>query len=54
MQITYNTTDSMGGLVLKSDTLEVLSKIPYARRLKRRQEEYDKWKKKQEKAREKL
>ena len=52
MQITYNTTDSMGGLVPKSDTLEVLSKIPYARRLKRRQEEYDKWKKKQEKARE--
>ncbi|MFC2291497.1 MAG: Ig-like domain-containing protein, partial [Prevotella denticola] len=52
MQITYNTTDSMGGLVPKSDTLEVLSKIPYARRLKRRQEEYDKWKKKQERARE--
>ncbi len=34
---------------LKTDTLEILSKVPYAKRLKRQQEEYDKWVKKQEK-----
>ena len=52
MQMTYNMTDSMGKLVPKTDTLEILSKMPYAKRLKRQQEEYDKWFKKQEKAKE--
>ena len=52
MQTTYNMTDSMGKLVPKTDTLEILSKVPYAKRLKRQQEEYDKWFKKQEKAKE--
>ena len=42
----------MGKLVPKTDTLEILSKVPYAKRLKRQQEEYDKWFKKQEKAKE--
>ena len=52
MQMIYNMTDSIGNLVPKTDTLEILSKIPYAKRLKQQQEEYDKWKKKQEKAKE--
>ena len=52
MQMLYNMTDSAGNLVPKTDTLEILSKVPYAKRLKRQQEEYDKWKKKQEKAKE--
>ena len=52
MQMLYNMTDSASKLVPKTDTLEILSKVPYAKRLKRQQEEYDKWKKKQEKAKE--
>ena len=52
MQMIYNMTDSAGKLVPKTDTLEILSKVPYAKRLKHQQEEYDKWKKKQEKAKE--
>lgn len=52
MQMLYNMTDSAGKLVPKTDTLEILSKVPYAKRLKRQQEEYDKWKKKQQKAKE--
>ena len=52
MQLLYNMTDSTGKLVPKTDTLEILSKVPYAKRLKRQQEEYDKWFKKQEKAKE--
>ena len=52
MQMLYNMTDSAGKLVPKTDTLEILSKVPYAKRLKRQQEEYDKWVKKQEKAKE--
>ena len=46
MQMLYNMTDSAGKLVPKTDTLEILSKVPYAKRLKRQQEEYDKWVKK--------
>ena len=52
MQLLYNMTDSTGKLVPKTDTLEILSKVPYTKRLKRQQEEYDKWFKKQEKAKE--
>ena len=52
MQMIYNMTDSTGKLIPKTDTLEILSKTPYAKRLKRQQEEYDKWHKKQEKAKE--
>ena len=52
MQMLYNMTDSAGKLVPKTDTLEILSKIPYAKRLKQKKEEYDKWKKKQDKAKE--
>ncbi len=52
MEMIYNMTDSMGKLIPKTDTLEILSKVPYAKRLKRQQEEYDRWLKRQEKAKE--
>lgn len=46
----YLMTDTTGMLVHKSDTLELLSKQPYARRLKEKQKQYEEWKKAQEKA----
>lgn len=52
MQLTYNMTDSLGNLVPQTDTLEVLSKDPYARRMKLQKEAYDKWKKKQDRNKE--
>lgn len=48
---TYMTTDTLGALVPQTDTMQVLSKKPYARRLKEAQKEYDDWHKKQEKNR---
>ena len=52
LQMAYNVTDSLGKLVVKTDTLELLSKIPYAKRLKQKQDAYAKWKKKQDKNKE--
>jgi hypothetical protein len=49
MQVSYLASDSLGKLVRQTDTLEVLSKVPYEKRLKQQKEEYDKWKKQQEK-----
>jgi hypothetical protein len=49
MQVSYLANDSLGKLVRQTDTLEVLSKVPYEKRLKQYKEEYDKWKKQQEK-----
>ena len=49
MQVSYLASDSLGKLVRQTDTLEVLSKVPYEKRLKQHKEEYDKWKKQQEK-----
>lgn len=49
MQLSYMATDSMGVLRQQTDTLEILSRQPYAKRLKAQQDEYDKWQKKQEK-----
>ena len=49
MQLSYLANDSLGKLVKQTDTLEVLSKVPYEKRLKQQKEEYDKWKKQQEK-----
>ena len=50
LEMTYMKTDSTGTLVSQTDTLEVLSKEPYEKRLKKRQKQYDEWKKKAEKA----
>ena len=49
MQVSYLANDSLGKLVRQTDTLEVLSKVPYEKRLKQQKEEYDKWKQQQEK-----
>ena len=45
----YLMTDTAGLLVTQTDTLELVAKIPYAKRLKLQQKEYDEWKKDQEK-----
>ena len=50
VEMTYYSTDTLGMLQLKTDTLEILSKEPYAKRMKKLAEEQKEWKKKQEKA----
>ena len=45
---TFLMTDSLGNLVEFTDTTEFVSKVPYAKRLKERQKEYDEWKKEQD------
>lgn len=47
---TYLFTDSTGVLQAQTDTLELLSKTPYAKRLKELEKEREKWEKQQEKA----
>lgn len=47
-EVTYMMTDSLGNLVEQIDTLELLSKVPYEKRLKLKNDEYEKWKKKQD------
>lgn len=50
VEMTYYATDTLGELQLKTDTLEILSKDPYAKRMKKLADEHKEWKKKQEKA----
>ena len=50
IEMTYYATDTLGVLQLKNDTLEILSKEPYAKRMKKLADEHKEWKKKQEKA----
>lgn len=50
MEVQYHATDTAGMLYLQTDTLTLLSKEPYAKRLKQQEKEYNEWKKKQEKA----
>ena len=45
----YLMTDTTGVLVQQTDTVELVAKIPYAKRLKLQQKEYDEWKKDQDK-----
>ena len=47
---TYLSTDTMGMLQSQTDTLEILAKTPYAKRLKEQEKEREKWEKQQEKA----
>lgn len=49
IEATYLMTDSTGVLIEKADTIEALSKIPYAKRLKEQEREFEKWQKEQEK-----
>ena len=53
MEMTYLMTDSAGQLVNQTDTLEVLSKQPYERRMKQLKATYEKWQKQQEKLKKK-
>ena len=50
MQLTFLATDTTGVLQSKNDTLEMLSKEPYAKRMKEKEKEWEKWNKAQEKA----
>ncbi len=53
VQLTYQATDSAGILKQKSDTLQLLSKQPYAKRLKEQQKNLEEWQKAMEKAKKK-
>ena len=53
MEINYLKTDSLGKLVAQRDTMEVLSKQPFEKRMKAGQKELEKWQKAQEKAKKK-
>ena len=45
----YYITDTLGQLVSYTDTLSMVSKVPYAKRQKQQQKAYDDWKKQQDK-----
>lgn len=49
IELTYMMTDTTGVLVQQVDTLELLSKVPFEKRQKQKNENYEKWRKKQEK-----
>ena len=49
LEMTYQTTDSLEQLVMKTDTIEVLAKTPYAKRMKAKHKAFEEWKKEQEK-----
>ena len=49
MEIQYRTTDTLGVLQLKTDTIMGTAKVPYAKRLKEKAKEIEKWQKEQEK-----
>lgn len=47
IEVTYLKSDSTGQLLPQTDTLELLNKIPYERRLKLKQKEIESWQKQQ-------
>ena len=49
MEVSYMMTDTLGNLVSQTDTLDVLAKTPYEKRLKEKVKEIEKWQKEQEK-----
>lgn len=49
LSMEYLMTDTLGQLVTQIDTLELVAKTPYAKRLKAKQKEYEDWQKEQEK-----
>ncbi len=49
ISLEYLMTDSLGELVSQTDTVEVIAKTSYAKRLKAQQKEYEDWQKDQEK-----
>ena len=54
IELRYLATDSLGMLAMQTDTVEVLAKIPYAKRLKLKEQEQKEWEKKIEKKRKRL
>ena len=52
-ELTYMTTDTLGRLVSRTDTLEAMPRVPYERRMKQRMKELEDWQKEQEKAKKK-
>ena len=50
MELKYMATDTLGVLRLQADTMDILSKQPYEKRMKQKQDKYEEWKKKQERA----
>lgn len=53
MELKYMATDTLGVLRDQTDTLEVLAKEPYEKRLKKLQDAQEEWQKKQDKAKKK-
>ncbi len=53
LSMEYLVTDTLGQLVSQIDTLELVAKTPYEKRLKQKQKEYDEWLKEQEKKKKK-
>lgn len=53
LEVAYEMTDTLGNLVENIDTLEILSKVSYEKRMKKRADEMEKWEKQAEKARKK-
>lgn len=53
IELKYLATDTTGVLRMQTDTLEVLAKESYEKRMKRLQDEHDKWQKEQDKAKKK-
>ena len=49
MEMRFHATDTLGNLSLVTDTLEMIPKTPYARRLKQQQKAFEDWKKEQDK-----
>ena len=49
MEISYMMTDTLGALVSQTDTIDVLAKTPYEKRMKDKAKELEKWQKDQEK-----
>lgn len=48
MEIKYEMTDTLNNLVWQTDTLDMLAKTPYEKRMKEKEKAYEKWKKQQE------
>ncbi|MDO4159456.1 MAG: Ig-like domain-containing domain [Prevotellaceae bacterium] len=53
MEVQYLVSDSIGMLVNQTDTLEMLAKVSYEKRLKNAEKEREEWEKEQEKAKKK-
>ncbi len=53
VQVAYLGTDTLGNLVPQTDTLQILSKQPYAKRMRQAKKDFEDWQKRQERKRKK-